>query len=83
MAQIPHYSIEEAYSFLHQKWNVYRRSTMEWQRDDIEYAISDYVDQMNKELYRELSKGNSNFLKSHASFAKDIEISVEKLESML
>ena len=37
-------SIETAYSFLHQKRNVYIHSNLSWQRDDIEYAISSYVD---------------------------------------
>ena len=32
-------SIETAYSFLHQKRNVYIHSTLDWQKDDIEYAI--------------------------------------------
>ena len=31
-------AIETAYSFLHQKRNVYIHSTMDWQKDDIEYA---------------------------------------------
>ena len=29
-------SIETAYSFLHQKQNVYVHSQLEWQKDDIE-----------------------------------------------
>lgn len=80
---IPHYSIEAAYSFFHQKWNVYRRSTMEWQRDDIEYAIASYVETMNKDLYENLSGGNADFLKNHATFAEDMRQSVERLEAML
>ena len=31
-------SIETAYSFLHQKRNVYIHSSLDWQKDDIEYA---------------------------------------------
>ena len=36
-------SIETAYSFLHQKRNVYIHSTLDWQKDDIELAIGSYV----------------------------------------
>lgn len=42
--------IETAYCFLHQKERVYAHSTMDWQRDDIEYAISSFADDMNPEL---------------------------------
>ena len=56
---IPKDSIETAYSFLHQKWQVYRYSTMQWQKEDIEYAISSYVDGMNKELYALLARAVS------------------------
>jgi len=42
--------IETAYSFLHQKRNVYIHSTLDWQKDDIEYAIASYVDGMSQEL---------------------------------
>ena len=44
-------SIETAYSFLHQKRNVYIHSTLDWQKDDIELAIGSYVDDMSQELY--------------------------------
>ena len=36
-------SIETAYSFLHQKQRIYVHSTLDWQKDDIEIAISDYA----------------------------------------
>ena len=39
--------IESAYCFIHQKLRVYEFSTNPTQRDDIEYAISQYVDGMN------------------------------------
>ena len=42
-------SIETAYSFLHQKRNVYIHSTLDWQKDDIELAIGSYVDDMSQE----------------------------------
>ena len=57
-------SIETAYSFLHQKRrstsgrllptgrkNVYIHSSLDWQKDDIEYAIASYADDMSRELY--------------------------------
>ena len=41
-------SIETAYSFLHQKRNVFIHSTLDWQMDDIELAIGCYVDDMSQ-----------------------------------
>jgi len=76
-------SIETAYSFLHQKRNVYIHSTLDWQKDDIELAIGCYVDEMNKDLYKAISDGRTDFLRDHKRFGKDITIAVEKLESML
>ena len=43
-------SIEAAYCFFHQKWNVYSRSNIDRQRDEIEYAIDSYTQQMSREL---------------------------------
>jgi len=80
---IPRDSIETAYSFLHQKRNVYIHSSLDWQRDDIEYAIASYVDGMNGELLREISGGNPDFLKDHSHFEEDISKAVELLEKML
>ena len=57
-------SIETAYCFFHQKERVFAHSTMDWQKDDIEYAIASYVDEMNAELYQLLSHGNTNFLRN-------------------
>ena len=76
-------SIETAYSFLHQKRNVYIHSSIDWQRDDIEYAIVSYVDEMNEELLSEISGGNPDFLKDHSHFEEDISKAVELLEKML
>lgn len=76
-------SIETAYSFLHQKRNVYIHSSIDWQRDDIEYAIASYVDGMNEELLCAISGGNSDFLKDHSHFEEDISKAVELLEKML
>ena len=41
-------SIETAYSFLHQKRNVFIHSTLDWQKDDIQLAIGSYVDDMSQ-----------------------------------
>ena len=76
-------SIETAYSFLHQKRNVYIHSSLDWQKDDIEYAIASYVDDMNQELYEILSDGRADFLRDHKRFQEDITLAVEKLEKML
>ena len=76
-------SIETAYSFLHQKRNVYIHSTLEWQKDDIEYAIASFVDDLSDELYETLSDGRTDFLRDHKRFQEDITIAVEQLEEML
>ena len=76
-------SIETAYSFLHQKRNVYLHSSLDWQKDDIEYAIATYVDDMSQELYDLISHGRSDFLRDHMSFKEDITKAVERLEGMI
>ncbi len=76
-------SIETAYSFLHQKRNVYIHSSLDWQRDDIEYAIASYVDDMSRELYETISDGRVDFLRDHKRFQEDITKAVERLERML
>ena len=76
-------SIETAYSFLHQKRNVYIHSSLEWQKGDIEYAIASYVDDMSQELYEILSDGRADFLRDHKRFKEDISLAVEKMELML
>lgn len=80
---ISKFAIESAYAFFHQKQRVYQYSTLDWQKDDIEYAIEDYVSQMDGELYDLISKGRSDFLRKHSSFAEDILNAVEQLEKML
>ena len=64
-------SIETAYSFLHQKQRIYVHSTLDWQKDDIELAISDYANDMSQELYDAISG------------EEDITKAVEILEKML
>ena len=76
-------SIETAYSFLHQKRNIYIHSTLDWQKDDIELAIGNYVDDMSQELYEAISDGRADFLRDHKRFQKDITIAVGKLERFL
>jgi inorganic pyrophosphatase/exopolyphosphatase len=72
-------SIEAAYCLFHQKLRVYEHSGMDWQRDDIEFAISSYTEGMNRELYDELANGKEDYLLNHSSFQKDMEDAVSKL----
>lgn len=83
MIMIARQSVETAYCFFHQKQRVYQYSTMEWQRDDIEYAISDYVNHMDPELLALLAKGRKNYLQEHDTFGDQLLEAVEILESML
>ena len=76
-------SIETAYSFLHQKRNVYIHSSLDWQKDDIELAIGSYVDDMSQELYEAISDGRADFLRDHKRFGEDITQAVLSLESVL
>ena len=89
-------SIETAYSFLHQKQRIYvlaslrwqaskarAHSTLDWQKDDIELAISDYANDMSQELYDAISGGRADFLRDHKRFQEDITKTVEILEKML
>ena len=66
-------SIEEALCFFHQKYQVYAFSHSERQKDDIEYAISSYVESMNPELYARLAAGKKDFLLTHSRFAEDMK----------
>ena len=76
-------SIETAYSFLHQKRNVYIHSSLDWQKDDIEYAVASYVDDMSGSLYEAMSGGRDDFLRDHGRFQEDITQAVERLEKMI
>ncbi len=75
--------IESAYCFIHQKLRVYEYSSNPVQRDDIEYAISQYVEGMNKELYYRLSGGKEDYLLDHTTFEHDMRDAQEKLEHLL
>lgn len=81
--QITKDSVEQAFCFFHQKWRVYEHSTMDWQKDDIEYAISQYVEEMNTALYSTLSSGNHHYLLAHDSYAKDLPDAIDRLEKMM
>ena len=76
-------ALETAYSFFHQKERVYAHSNMDWQKDDIEYAISSYVQDMDKTLYDILANGQKDFLKDHTRFHADLSFAVETMERML
>lgn len=76
-------SIEQAYCFFHQKWRVYSGMASDWQRDDIEYALSSYVDAMNQELYERISEGDNAFLREHSRFCDDMLKALEILEDMI
>ncbi len=76
-------SIESAYCFIHQKLRVFEFSTNPTQRDDIEYAIVQYVEGMNPQLYLLLSQGRTEFLLDHVNFEKDMREAQEKLEGMM
>lgn len=76
-------SVEQAYAFFHQKYRVYEFSNDERQKDDIEYAISSFVEQMNAELYESLSHGKKDFLCDHQNFSEDISTAISSLEAML
>ncbi len=76
-------SIETAYAFMHQKLRVYEHSTLEWQKDDIEYIIGNYADEINPDLLSLLSAGRADYLKDHKKFQDDLTHAVAVLESML
>ncbi len=75
-------SIETAYCFLHQKQRVFEFSNMDWQKDDIEVAISSYVEEMPRELYEQLAKGRPDFLVRHSRFGEDMKEAVDELERL-
>lgn len=76
-------SIESAYCFFHQKLLVYEYSTSPTQRDDIEYAISQYVDGMPPALYQLLVNGTPHYLLDHTTFEQDMRHAIELLDGMM
>lgn len=75
--------LEEAYSFLHQKLRVYEHSSDPRQRDDIEYAVTSFVNSLGKGLRDAVTGGDENFLFEHDSFEKDMRSAVSRLEKMI
>ena len=59
------------------------KDSLDWQKDDIEYAIASYADDMSRELYDAISGGRADFLRDHKRFPEDITQAVERLENML
>lgn len=76
-------AIESAYSLFHQKLRVYVFSDSETQKDDIEYAVASFANEMNRELYEMLSEGRAGFLMEHSTFREDLSKSVEMMESLI
>lgn len=76
-------SVEAAYCFFHQKYQVYAFSNSEHQKEDIEYAISSYVDAMSPELYKQLANEREEYLLTHSSFAADMQDAIRKLSKLL
>ncbi|MBQ9338833.1 MAG: hypothetical protein IJS13_00705 [Paludibacteraceae bacterium] len=74
---------EIAYSFFHQKLRVYEHSSLSWQRDDIEVAISDYVGMMDKALYRTIAGTTPDYLLNHTRFEADLRSAVAQLERFI
>ena len=83
MAEIVRDCIESAYCFIHQKLRVYEFSNNPTQRDDIEYAIAQYVEGMNPALYQLLAGEKNDFLFDHTKFEEDMREAQEKLEGMM
>lgn len=75
--------IEAAYCIFHQKLRVYEFSRSSGQKDEIEYAVSSYAMQMNRELYDLLACGRADFLMEHTRFRDDLVSAVGSLEKML
>lgn len=80
---ISKHCIEEAYCFLHQKQRVYQFSTDTRQREDIEYAVEQFVDGMPPSLYAAINGGDTHYLRDYTVFAAQLEDAVDKLESLL
>lgn len=75
-------SIESAYCFFHQKYRVYEASASAGQRDDIEYAISLYVNDMSRDLLDTLAGGKEDFLMAHSHFDDDMRCAIAALDKM-
>ena len=76
-------AIEQAYSFLHQKYRVFQYSHDEQQKEDIEYAVTSYVETMRPDLYEAISQGQDDYLFVHSRFAEDLPSAVDRLERLM
>ncbi|MBP5319189.1 MAG: hypothetical protein J6Y77_07290 [Paludibacteraceae bacterium] len=76
-------AVETAYCFFHQKHRVYVHSQLDWQKEDIEYAIASYADGMNPQLYARLGQGRTDYLRRHECFADDLSDALRQLEALL
>lgn len=76
-------SIESAYCFFHQKLRVYEFSHRHTQCDNIEYAISQYVDGMTPALYQLLANGTPYYLLDQTAFEQDMRHAIELLDGMM
>jgi len=83
LTTIPRDSVETAFSFFHQKHRIYVQSSLDWQKDDIECAVGDYADQMNRCLLMLLSSGRPDFLHTHNRFLEDVTHSLATLSQMM
>ena len=80
---ISKYAVESAFAFFHQKQRIYHYYTIDRHKDDIEYAIHDYLSSMEPELYEWLANGRKDFLCAHSRFADDLIMAINKLEIRL
>ncbi len=81
--QISRDAVEWAYCIFHQKLRVYKFSTSQEQRDEIECVVASYAMDMDPALYKSLAAGRPDFLMDHTRFQDDLTYAVETLEKML
>ncbi|WP_418326384.1 hypothetical protein [Segatella sp.] len=62
---------------------MYEFSHRHTQRDNIEYAISQYVDGMTPALYQLLANGTPHYLLDHTAFEQDMRHAIELLDGMM
>lgn len=76
-------SVASAYAFFHQKWRVYAHSSIPSQKDDIEYAISSYVESMDRNLYKDMAGHRDDFLVNHVHFSQDMKAALAFLGAIM
>ncbi|WP_417163369.1 hypothetical protein [Segatella sp.] len=62
---------------------MYEFSHRHTQRDNIEYATSQYVDGMTPALYQLLANGTPHYLLDHTAFEQDMRHAIELLDGMM